>query len=133
MKLADNPNDFIPDFEPLWKKTIEYVKAYQGEKGYIDTQNNNKPANDTIYGISYDHINLCTTEQYVYGVRVRKEDGEDDLQVLLEPICSNTRPVYEDADFTNDYAEWVSVRWSDVYYVHTLISIAESIWEYDEE
>lgn len=133
MKLADNPNDFVPDFEPLWKKTIEYVKAYQGKKGYIDTQNNNEPANDTIYGISYDYESGYATEQYVYGVRVRKEDGEDDLQVLLEPICLNTRTIYQDSDFTSEDANWQSVRWSDVYYVHTLINIAECIWEYVEE
>ena len=129
-KKAENPAEFIPDFEELYKKTIEFVKEHQGEKGYIDTQNNKEPSNDTIYGISYEHENGCATEQYVYGVRVRTEEGEDDLQIILEPICFNTRTIYEDADFTNDYAEWVSVRWSDVYFVHTLINIAESIWEY---
>ena len=131
MKKAISPEQFIPDFEELYEKTIEYVKEHQGEKGYIDTQVNHN--NDTIYAISYNYDDGLATEQYVYGVRVVEEDGEKDLQVLLEPITLNTVTVYQPEDFTSEDADWQSVRYSDVYFVHTLISIAESISEYVTE
>ena len=131
MKKAKSPEQFIPDFEELYKKTIEYVKEHQGEKGYIDTQISHN--NDIIYAISYNHNDGLSTELYVYGVRVVEEDGKEDLQVLLEPITLNTKTIYEDSDFTSEDADWQSVRYSDVYFVHTLIGIAESIWEYVTE
>ena len=131
MKKAKSPEQFIPDFKELYEKTIEYVKEHQGEKGYIDTQVNHN--NDTIYAISYNYDDGLATEQYVYGVRVIEEDGEEDLQVLLEPITLNTVTVYQPEDFTSEDADWQSVRYSDVYFVHTLISIAESISEYVTE
>ena len=127
---AESPEQFIPNFEELYEKTIEYVKEHQGEKGYIDTQINHN--NDIIYAISYNYDGLAT-EQYVYGVRVIEEDGKQDLQVLLEPILPNFKTIYQDSDFTSEDAEWLSVRYSDVYFVHTLISIAESIREYVTE
>ena len=128
--INQTPNEFIPSFDELYIKTIEYVKAHQGEKGFIDTQVNK--GNDKIYGISYNFDEGFATEQYVYGVRVRNEDGEDDLQVLLEPICLNTVTVYQDEDFQDDM-KWESIRYSDVYYIHTLLAVAESIDEYVDE
>lgn len=118
--------DYIPNFDKLFDKVKEFVETHQGEKGFIDCQPSHKL--DIIYAVMYEDFSGCGVERYVYGVRVK--DG--DLEVLLEPIMRTYLTVYQDEDFTSEDAEekWFSVRWSDVYYVHTLINIAESIEEY---
>ena len=116
----------IPNLTPLFESVRDYVKANQGEKGYIDCQPSKKL--DTIYGIMYEDFSGVGVEHYVYAVRV----VDDDLEVLLEPFMRTYLVTYENEDFTSeDNADkWYSVRWSDVYYVPTLFNIAESIEEY---
>jgi hypothetical protein len=118
--------DYIPNFDKLYEKVVEFVKAHQGEKGYIDCQPCRKL--DTIYGIIYDDDMRYAVEKYVYAVRV--VDG--DLECLLEDITFTYNVTYQPEDFTSEETkdQWHSVRWSDVYYVHTLINIAECIEEY---
>ena len=119
----------IPNFDSLYEETVAFVKEHQGEKGYIDCQP--EIGWDIIYAVMYDDWYGGGVEKYVYAVRVVDED----LEVLVEPIVIGARVVYQPEDFTSEQAEekWQSVRWGDVYYCHTLISIAESIDEYVEE
>jgi len=118
----------IPDFNPLYDEVVAYVKEHQGEKGFINCQ----PSLgwDIIYAVMYDDDFGAGVEYFVYAVRV----VNDDLEVLLEPITRTCRTIYhQDEDFTSQDANWVSVRWGDVYYAHTLLNIAEAIDEYVED
>ena len=122
--------DYIPNLDKLYDKVREFIKTHQGEKGYIDCQPNLNL--DTIYAILYDGEEGYGVENYVYAVRV--VNGE--VEVLLEPVMRSYLMSYNNPeDFTGKEAEdkWYSLRDGDVYYVHTLISIAESIEEYVEE
>lgn len=118
----------IPNLDQMYNEVVAYVKEHQGEKGYIDCQPFQDKPGDTIYAIIYEYFSGRGEEKYVYGVRVE----DDDLQVLLEDITQTWRVTYEPEDFTADDKEWMSVRWSDVYYIHTLFNIAECIEEYGE-
>jgi hypothetical protein len=113
----------IPDLNPLYEEVVAYVKEHQGDKGYIDCQPSLN--GDIIYGIVYDDFSRMGLEKYVYAVRV----VDNDLEVLLEDITLTYRVVYKQEDFEKADG-WMSVRWSDVYYVHTLFNIAECIEEY---
>lgn len=119
----------IPNLDPLYDEVVAYVKEHQGEKGYIDTQSDE---NDTIYCFVYQDFSGQGEERIVYGVRVE----DDDLQICYEPFMRTYRVVYDDDVFQgrcedpDANAEWESVRWSDVYYVPTIFSIAECIEEY---
>ena len=121
--------DYIPNLDKLYDKVREFIKTHQGEKGYIDCQPN--LGGDTIYAILYDGEYGIGMEHYVYAVRV----VNGDIEVLLEPILRTCLTIYTPEDFTGEDAEdkWYSLRSGDVYYVHTLISIAEAIEEYVEE
>ena len=116
----------IPDFEPLFDEVVAYVREHQGEKGYIDTQN---PKMDNIYTYNIDE-NGDAYEAKVHGVRV--SDGEDgyDLEAITEPVMRTYETVYSDEDFRSEEAEWESVRFSEMPYIHTLLNIAECIEEY---
>ena len=119
-----NPYQFVPSFDELFNKTRDFILEHQGEKGYIDTSENSA---DWIYGIGYDSELALEVEQTVYGVRVK----DNDIEVLMLPLKDNDgynyyceNPAFEDNNC------WDSVRWSEVYFVPTLIAIAENIWEY---
>ena len=124
----------IPNLDTMYEDVVAFVKAHQGEKGYIDTQNN---GNDTIYAILYDYDMNAGVEQCVHGVRWNED--EQDLQIVCEPIMRTYKVKYDDKSFRGKYedpdanAEWMSVKWSDIYYIQTIFSIAESIWEYVED
>lgn len=123
----------IPNLDTMYEDVCEFVKAHQGEKGYIDTQSDE---NDTIYCFVYEDYSGQGEERIVYGVRWNEEDG--DLEICYEPFMRTYRVVYDDDVFRGKCedkdanAEWVSVKWSDIYYIPTIFSIAESIWEYVE-
>ena len=129
--------DYIPNLDTLYNKVVEFVKEHQGEKGYIDTQDDGA---DTIYTFVYEDFSSQGEERIVYGVRVETgEDGAEDLQICFEPFMHTYKVIYDDNTFRglnedpDANAVWYSVRWSDVYYVPTIFSIAEAIEEYVEE
>lgn len=119
----------IPNFDPLFDEVVAYVREHQGEKGYIDTQDNTL---DLIYTFNFDEDGNAY-EAKVHGVRVMDYGDEGyDLEVITEPIMRTYETVYSDEDFRTS-EEWESVRWSEMPFIHTLLSIAESIEEYGEE
>lgn len=113
----------IPNFQDLYKEVRDYVRENQGEKGYIDTQNEDC---DPIKAIVYDNIyTLNLTEYYVKGIRVNGDD--------LEIIYDLPNVVYDEDAFKSEDAEWMEICYDDyVYFVPTLFSIAESIEQYIE-
>lgn len=115
--------DFIPNFDTLYNKVCEFVKEKQGEKGYIDTQDDTL---DTIWGFEYDEFMQCGVEVRVHGVKCDPETN--DLFVVTEKASNTYNLIYTDTDFKE--AEWQSVKYSDIYYAHTLLCIAECIEEY---
>jgi hypothetical protein len=123
------PKEFIPDFNELYSKTMEFIREHQGEKGYINTQDDSC---DTIYAIVFDEGQEMAVEMEVAGVKVE----ENEIYVRCVPILRTYHITLTDEDFKRDnegdggYDEWMSLMWSDVYWAHTLIDIAESIHEY---
>lgn len=116
----------IPNLDSLFNEVCEFVREHQGEKGYIDCQPFMDEPGDIIYGFIYDDFVGSGIEKYIYAVRVK--DG--DLECILEDVTRSYRIKYAEEDYKDLEDEWVSVRWSDVYYVPTLFNIAESIEEY---
>lgn len=119
----------IPNLDNLFKKTCEFVKEHQGEKGYIETQNTDC---DTIFTLVYFESEFQAKEMRVHGVRVNP--ANDDLEILYDnDVTGRITIEYSEEDFKSKDAEWESVRWSDVvYYVLTIFNIAEFIEEYVE-
>ena len=119
----------IPNLNPLYDEVVAYVREHQGEKGYIDCQPSLN--GDIIYCFVYDDFSAQGEERMVYGVRV--VDG--DLEICFEQYMRTYQVVYDDATFKGENeegnAEWMSVKWSDVYYIPTLFNIAECIEEYE--
>lgn len=112
-----------PNLEPFFNEVRDYIKANQGEKGYIDTQDKDK---DTIYALVYEDAEFRAVDKKVYAVRVK----DDDIEVFYDDV-----PLTYDLSFTEDdfkdERRWDSIRWSDiVYYIHTLFYIADFIEEY---
>lgn len=122
----------IPDLNPLYEKVCKFVKEHQGEKGYIDVQ---PEVGDTIYTFAYNYDTELREECVVCGVRWNEETK--DLEIVYEPYMRSYKVVYDDESFRgvcedkDANAEWDSVKNSDViYYVPTIINIAECIEEY---
>ena len=120
------PYELVPNFDELYNATYEYIKEHQGEKGYIDTQDE---ACDNISAYVYDECMGCAVEMRVHGVRANIES--EDIEIVYEPIMRTYRIEYSDEDFKSEEAEWKTIRWGDiVYYSPTLLDIAENIHEY---
>lgn len=120
------PHEAIPSLMPLEECVMDYIEKHQGEKGYIDCQPSLN--GDIIFGIVFDDFSGTGIEKYVYGVRVKN----DDIEVLLVDITHTYTETYSDEDFKLDEDKWLSIKWSDVYYIPTLFNIAENIEEYGE-
>lgn len=126
-------------FELAYQRLIEILKE---NNGFIDTQCHNKDVpsaygNDTIY--AFDMICDVTEEKYVLGIRLNPNDAEnEEVEVFLSPILrthflkvdnwDEVKDVYYDEEHTDGY--WSSLRYSEAYFVETLVSICESINEY---
>ena len=118
MSLKDN----IPSYDGLYDKVREFISEHQGEKGYIDTQNEDC---DTIYAYVYEESSDLYEERKVYGVKV--EDGE--IYALCDVNPSSYTITYSDKDF-KDSEDWYNIRFSFVKYRDLLFSIAEVLEEY---
>lgn len=117
-------SDFIPDLSPLFEAVRDLVAFAQGEKGYIDTQDQDC---DSIFSIEFSEDVWNGVETRVHGVRVH--DG--DIEVLTHGDVGRVQLVYDEADFKAPDAEWMSVRLSDtVYFIPTIFNLAENLEEY---
>lgn len=116
----------IPNLTKLYNKVYEFVKQHQGEKGYIDTQNDDC---DRMSAYVYDEGMGCAVEQKVHGIRVDAET--DDIEIVVEPIMRTCKIHYDEESFKSSDTVWESLRYGDVvYYGPTIIEIAEVIEEY---
>lgn len=116
----------IPNFTDLYNKVYEFVKEHQGEKGYIDTQNDDC---DRMSAYVYDEGMGCAVEQEVHGIRVDAET--EDIEIVVEPIMRTYKIQYNEESFKSEDTVWESLRYGDVaYYGPTLLEIAEVIEEY---
>ena len=131
----ENKNPFgIPDLTPMYEAVTAFVKEKQGEKGFIDTQDERC---DTIWGYEYTSgPGLEVQETQVKAVRA---DAAGRLQVVTDFDFIN----YSDEDIRNctetpDPKESFPTHWKDVkdgdeiLYVQTLFNIAENIEQYAE-
>lgn len=126
-------------FELAYQRLIEILKE---NNGFIDTQCFNKDVpsaygNDTIF--AFDMICDDAVERYVLGIRLNPNDAEtEEVEVFLSPILhtrflkvdnwDEVKDVYYDEEHIDGY--WSSLRYSEVYFVQTLVSICEVIDEY---
>ena len=116
-------SDYIPNFDKLYDKVKEFISTHQGKKGYIDTQNTEYKCDDIYAIISSDYIE----EEMICGVRVK----DNNIQIASEPITQSYQVVYMEEDFRND-KNWKNIKGTDVFFIPTLIAIAESIEQYVE-
>lgn len=126
MKMKWKSKIHVPSLDGLYDDVVAFVKEHQGKKGYIDVQPSLNL--DGIHCFVFEDETGCGEEKSVYGVRVVDSNGKDDLQVCFETFTRTYDVKYRKKDFME--AEWLSVIWSDVYYVPTLFSIADNIEEY---
>ena len=119
--LKNSPFD-IPDLEPLLESVTEYVKAHQGQKGFILTDDKEL---DPIYDIEYCPHENQVIERHVKAVRV-DENG------ALGIIADNHDIDYKEEDVADAGEDlWHHVADDDiVYFIPTLFNIAENIPEY---
>lgn len=111
-----------PNIDAFYDEVRDYIAEHQGEKGYIDTQDEKCC---TIRAFVYNYEEFRGVEMKVHGVRVK--DGS--IQVVLEYEPLHGEIVYDDEDFKD--ADWEDIKDSDyVYYYHTLFEIADFIEEY---
>lgn len=116
-------SDYIPNFDKLYDIVKEFISTHQDKKGYIDTQNADCKCDDIYSIISNDVIE----EESICGVRVK----DNNIQIASEPITQSYQVVYMEEDFKND-KNWENIKGTDVYFIPTLIAIAESIEQYVE-
>lgn len=116
----------VPNLTGLYNKVYEFVKEHQGEKGYIDTQND---ACDRMSAYVYDEGMGCAVEQEVHGIRVDAETK--DIEIVVEPIMRTYKIQYDEESFKSEDTVWESLRYGEVvYYGPTLLEIADVIEEY---
>ncbi len=129
----DNPTDnrynpfHIPDLTPMYEALKDFIKEHQGDKGYILTDND---ALDPIWSFVYDESEHKAVEVEVKAVQVDKHGC---IKVIVDDF--NTK--YDDksvsmADKADTiYGAWLDLQYDDnLFYIHTVFSIAESIQEY---
>ena len=110
----------IPDLEPMYEAVVDFVKAHQGVKGFINTS---APGHDIIHAQDYDWDGLLV-ESFVAAIRVRYNE----LEIMLQ---ENHKPLSDDeiSQATGDPL-WVSVKNGDILFVSTIYSIAEAVRQY---
>jgi hypothetical protein len=121
-KVTFKPVQFLPSFGELDVKTCEFVRDYQGKKGYIDTQNRSC---DILWGFIMDYDIDCYKETHIKAVRYNKTYGR------IEVVCDELNIKYSSKDFKD--ADWEPISGGDIQYIATLYNIAEVIHEYVEK
>jgi hypothetical protein len=115
----------IYDFTPLYNEVKSYIKEKQGEKGFINTQDERF---DTIYAVVYlDDYTMY--DAHVKAVRVANEQ----IEIIYEIDSYSLRVKWSDEDLKNaNNEEWEVINNDEViYYIPTLLSIANYIEEYE--
>ena len=114
----------IPDLTPMYEAVRDYVKAHQGKKGFICTDDDDC---DTIWTIVYSYDDFRAYEFQVKAVRV---DKHNNLQIAYD--TSNV--IYTNKSINlGEGVEWCDVQYDDyVYYIPTIFNLAENIREYVE-
>lgn len=133
-----------PNMMPLYEAVVEYVKEHQGDKGYLDTQDDTK---DSMYvyecleknfgcGMPFNEGRIC-------GLRVHNgelqyvaifNDNEYFDEASFDMYTENTRR-YENNERMEAFEEsfmWNYISQNEyVLFNETLLSIVESIEEYE--
>ena len=128
----------------IYKKVLAKIKQLQGNKGYIDTQDNPIYPKDTMYFYGYtDLMNYQTAEGQIVGVRA-VEDRIEILGYQASPFYKITfdessfkkaSDNYDNDEETDDWEScWQPIDGNEfILLVPTLFSIAEVIEEYGTE
>lgn len=119
-KFHSNPIR-IPDLDSLYDSVRDFIKENQGDKGFICTDN---PMCDTIWTFFYSDDYNTPFEFEVNAVRV--------IGDAIEILFDQASIIYTEEDIANaDETDWYDIKDDyHIYYIHTLFSIAESIYEY---
>lgn len=129
-KPENNPNNpfHIPDLTPMYEALRDFIKKHQGDKGYILTDND---GNDTIWGLIYDESDRHAVEVQVKAVRVTRHG---DIEVIVDyddSVVYDDDSVAEADKADTIYGAWLDLKYDDnLYYIHTIYSLADSIQEY---
>lgn len=136
-------------FTQLYYSVLDYIEKHQKEKGYINAQNGE---NDTMYFYAYNDYNFGEENGLVEGriCAIRVKGGNIQILgtihnnlVFTEKDIKNATILTDNIDNANgEYNPYLSINgewedyWQDIYggdtiiYVQTLMSIAESIEQY---
>lgn len=129
--------------DELYNKVLAKIKNLQGNKGYIDTQNDPINPKDSMYFYGYtDLMNYQVAEGRIVGVRAVENRVE-----ILGYTCGTYTIYFNEDSFREasqnydngvDTDEWDScwqpIKGNEIIILaQTLFSIAEVIEEYDTE
>ena len=108
----------------MLRSIIAYVKKYQGEKGFILTDKDDK---DAFYDIEFSPEDNSVNEFQIKAVRV--------IGNSLEILTDVNQVRYDEQSVRDaDESDWESVEDSDtIYFKPTLFNIAENIRNYVDE
>ena len=108
----------------MLRSIIAYVKKYQGEKGFILTDRDDK---DAFYDIEFSPEDNTVNEFQIKAVRV--------IGNSLEILTDVNQVRYDEQSVRDaDESDWESVEDSDtIYFKPTLFNIAENIRNYVDE
>ena len=125
---GNNPMS-IPDLEPMYQRLKKFIKAHQGEKGFILTGN---PDNDTIWAFCYCIEENSALKYEVKAVRVNKHGN---IQVVVDFVADSTyteekiKAIDENRPYVR--GSWLDLKDDDdLYYIPTIFNIAPFISEY---
>ena len=124
MSNMKDPCVFLPDLTPAYNYLVEYIRKYQGEKGYIDLQDE---SSDTIWAMIWED-DYYYQELQTKAVRVVEKDD-------IEIICDLPNINWSENDLkTADTEEWHSLRYDDyLIYLNTIYCLASNIAQYVQE
>lgn len=131
MKPSELAMEISEKLQKLYDATYQYVREHQGERGYIDTQDE---SNDCIYAMHCNNRDGTFCEYKVRAVRCNEETRL--LQIVCEDISFRGNYQPDDFELTEEdisHAEWLDLdSWGEVLWPEIVWSIASSIEEYVE-